>query len=609
MNKTIIFATFAAACSTDRAPDSTDTEQAVTPAPSHPCSAQLGSKPWHGEIGGFDPCTGNLIQEVHAGPITLIYNSLDAGTLGPAGYGMRLDIRDRVTIGGDGSVTRTLPDGEQIKFAPDGLGGFASPPETNVRLSHPSAGQYVIRAPGGDRFFYTRPNGAAWLLTSMQDHIGNTTTITVDASDRETAITDAVGNTTSFGWSANRLASVTDAEGLVWTLGYDAGNQLVSVAGAGTGESLVYDAGAKHFLVSRRTATNTPIGSYEYNADGSAAAWTDADNRRTIVTSFPLEVSVTDAFHNTETYDFTLAGELARTVEASGLATATHTYDALHRITQTTDWLGAATRYAYNASHDVTSVTDRYGRVTAYTYDADHDVLTVRDATGLMTTYSYDANDLVLTDTDPSGRVTTYHRAPDGNLLSITGSDGTTVASYTYGGHGELLTARDANGRTTTYSYDAYLNLASETSPDGVITTYQSSRLGRLLASTTAAAEQRSWLYDAANRLTRVVYENGGDAQLVLDADSRATSSTQRGGPTTLSWSTSYAADGRVATTSSNGVLDQSSAAGMSSPPPPPPPACTPLTCASYPNGGTFSDGCGGTITCSGSGSGSAAGM
>lgn len=537
-------------------------------APSHPCADHLGAKAWEGPVGGFQPCTGNLALELSAGPITLIHNSRDAANLGPAGYGVRLAIRDRLAIGGDGSVTRTIGDGETVVYRPRTGGGFDSPPDTQSTLTQ-SGSSYVIRMPENTRLTYTRPNGAAWILTSVQDRVGNTTTIAVDTSDHETSITDHTGNQTQLTWSGGRLATVTDAEGMVWSLQYDAGNQLIAihapvVDGATPTSTIIYD--ASHRILQHQSATGSLIGGYSYLADGSVASWTEPSGRQSTVSYGAGQVSVGDAFGAVTTYQFTAAGELAAQIEPSGLVSHRYTYDARHRVVTDTDWLNGVTAYQYNATDDVTRVTDRYGKATSYTYDDRHNALSVTDAAGKTTSYTYDANDQVLTIDDPSGRHETYQRAANGNLDAVIGSDGKTVASYVYGSRGEVLQERDADGRLTTYTYDAYLNTTSVTGPDGATTSYTSSRLGRPLSQTSPSGEVRSWTYDQAHRLVSTQYENNGTAAWGVDADGRLISVTSNAGPLPQTWAGAYTPDGRLSSTAYNGTVDQTSAAVMNVP-------------------------------------------
>ena len=551
------------------APDEGLTSEALGAAPAHPCADHLGAKPWEGAADGFHPCTGNLALELAAGPVTLVHNSRDAATLGPAGYGVRLALRDRLVPGGDGSVTRVLGDGETVVYLPHAGGGFDAPSDTQATLSQVGA-SYVLRMPGNSRLTYTRPNGAAWVMTSFQDRIGNTMTITVDAADRETAVTDHLGNQTRLAWSNGQLASVTDAEGMVWSMQYDGAKQLVAIRAPAVGgmtptSTYAYD--TSHHIIEQRSATGTLVGGYAYLADGSLAGWIEPSGRSVAVTYGAASVSVGDGFGDVTTYQFSAAGELAARVAANGITSDRYAYDARHRIVTSTDWLGRVTSYQYNAQDDVTRVTDRYGKATTYSYDARHNPLAVTDAAGKTSTYTYDANDLVLTIDDPSGRHEAYQRAANGNLNAVIGSDGKTLASYVYGARGEVLQERDADGRLTAYSYDAFLNTTAVTAPDGTVTSYASSRLGRLLSETSPGGEVRSYVYDQAHRMIGTHYENQGADSWFVDADGRITSITSNAGPAAKTWSGSYLLDGRLGTTTYNGTVDQAAAAALNVPP------------------------------------------
>jgi YD repeat-containing protein len=586
-------------------------------SPARPCALRLGTKPWE----GGSQCTGNLSIVVQAGPVNLIYNSIDARQLGPAGNGWRLGVRERLQVGANGSVTRIRPDGEPVVYAVSGS-AWTSPPESkDDLLTHPTAAAYVIREKGGLTRTFTRPNGAAWLLSTIRDRVGNTTTVNVNSQDQETSIVDSVGNTTTLTWSAGLLASVTDAEGLRWSTVYQ-GTELVgvrspAVGGATPTRTFSYDTSGHHLLLRDTSPSGVVTGNYDYNADGTIAGTIDSQGRRTEIAAYPLQVRVTDPFGRTTTYNYTLNSELAQIIDATGLSLFVNQYDTQHRVTRTTDWMGASLVFEYNAAHDLTRFVNRAGKATTYQYDAHHNIVRMTDTTGKATTATYDGNDLPLVETDASGRTTGYTRAANGNLISVTGNDHTVVASYTYGTRGELLTATDKDGRRTTLAYDGFLNLVSHTAPDGTRQTATASRLGRPLTHTTPRGEVRSWSYDTANRLSTTTYENGGAVSTTWNADDRRTGVSNRVGGTTVSWTASYGGDGRVDATARNGIPDQTAPADLSIPPAMPPPTCQP-SCAGRTCG---SNGCGGSCGtcstgqscnlgfCSGSGSGSGSGV
>ena len=550
-----------AAGDTSQLPEAEDTTEAAvsvgSTSPAHPCPARLGVKPWE----GGSACTGNLSLTFAAGPVSLIYNSMDAAAAGPGGFGMRLGFRDRITPNADGSVTRVMASGEPVVFTPDGQGGFRSPPETDDTMTHPTADSYVLNVRGGTRMTYRNPNGNAWLLGSIADRVGNTTTIAVDASNQETSVTDPVGNVTGLTWSQGRIASVSNAEGLTWTLEYT-GGQLTGIRhpvvnGVTPVETLAYDSGGRHLLLADTSPEGVAVARFEYNADGSLATSIDPEGRRTSLTSTASQVRITDAFGSVTLYNFTPAGELGETIDPSGVHMARNVYDSRHRLVSTFDWLNKETRYTYDANDNVLSETDRYGKITRWTYDGDHNPTSVTDPAGKITRTTYDANGLPLVVTDPAGRTNHYNRDAKGNLLNLQASDGTVVAAYTYGARGEWLTATDSDGRITRRTYDAFLNLASETTPDGVTSTYSSSRLGRPLSATTQLGEARHWSYDAALRFSRVDLENGGNWAQTLDHDGRMVQMVNAAGATPLTLAASWTSDGRLNTTSINAQADQ----------------------------------------------------
>jgi YD repeat-containing protein len=606
------------ACAGCRADDDTDQpfevaetiEAAVSvgsTSPAHPCPARLGVKPWE----GGSVCTGNLSLTFAAGPVSLIYNSMDAANAGPGGHGMRLGFRDRITPNADGSVTRVMASGEPVVFTPDGQGGFRSPPETDDTMTRPTTDSYVLKVRGGTRMTYRNPNGSAWLLRTIADRLGNTTTIGVDASNRETSVTDPVGNVTRLAWSQGRIASVTNAEGLIWTLDYTGGEltgiRHPAVNGTAPVETLAYDGGGRHLLLTHTSPEGVAVARFEYNADGSLAASLDPEGRRTTLTSTASQVRITDAFGSITTYNFTPAGELSETYDPSGVRMARNVYDSRHRLVSTFDWLDKETRYTYDANDNVLSETDRYGKITRWTYDSDHNPTSVIDPSGKITRTTYDANGLPLVVTDPVGRTNRYNRDARGNLLSLQASDGTVVAAYTYGTRGEWLTAADADGRITRRTYDAFLNVASETTPDGVTTTYSSSRLGRPLSTTTQLGEARNWSYDSALRFSGVDLENGGNWTQTLDNDGRMVQMVNAVGATALTLAASWTNDGRLNTTSINGQGDQMGVCPAAVPTPPP--TCGDGSggsgCGSSdagPGGGSGDGGTGGGSGCTGSG-------
>ena len=536
--------------------DERQAEEVLPQTPAHPCSFHFGIKPADGHSELYDECTGNFTVPLFAG-IDLFYNSMDSNALGPAGWGVRLGIRDQLTIGSNG-VVRTLPTGEQYVYSSDGSGGFASPPETDTALSQPSSDRYSVRVPGGTTLTFTNPNGTAWVLSSAQDRNGNTTTIGRDSLNEETSIADSFGNATTLSWSGGLLRSVTNAEGLVWSLAYDGASNLVAIhdpAAGGASPTTTLTYGSAHLLTKMLSPTGALLGDWDYFADGSLAGMTDSGGRHTAITSCANAVSITNAFRETTTFKYANQ-TLVQIIEPDGLSHAQFAYDSLHRLTSRTDWLGKSEHFTYGSNNDVISYTDRFGMLTTMTWDGHHNALTTTDATNKTATFTYDSHDLPLTMRDAAGRVTTFNRDANGNLLNLVGSDGTVLASATYGAHGELLSSTDEVGRTASLAYDSHLNLATLVSPEGLRSSFGYSPLGRLLSTVDSLGESTTFAYDGADRQVGETMPNGGSVSSTLDLDSRPVAMVNYVGPNALTWSSSYAADGSEASTTRNGIAD-----------------------------------------------------
>jgi RHS repeat-associated protein len=164
---------------------------------------------------------------------------------------------------------------------------------------------------------------------------------------------------------------------------------------------------------------------------------------------------------------------------------------------------GGVTSYEYGSDGDVAQVTDPLGLVTTYTYDNLGRQLTETQTSstypnGLTTSYAYDSQDRVLTETDPPvtdrvtgdvhTKVTSYAYDADGNVTSLTVSDGTggdpsRTTSYTYTAHGAMASETDPLGNTTTYTYDAMGDQLTETNPAGVTTAHSYDAAGNLLTT------------------------------------------------------------------------------------------------------------------------------
>lgn len=180
-------------------------------------------------------------------------------------------------------------------------------------------------------------------------------------------------------------------------------------------------------------------------------------------------------------------------------------------ITRRTDALGRQTLWQYDAADRVSRITAADGSATQIQYNADGQITRVIDPLGLVTSYSYNGFGDLVQRISPDTGVTTYSYDSAGRLASETRAGGGGPVVFSWDALGRL-TSRSRAGLTETFSYDAgpfgrgrltgFTDASGSTSysylADGQIG--QQNQVIRGYALTT------TWIYDAAGRLSQLVY-------------------------------------------------------------------------------------------------------
>jgi RHS repeat-associated protein len=432
------------------------------------------------------------------------------------------------------------------------------------------------------------------VLQKRIDASAKETTFVRDSALNESSVTGPDGKTTTMSYDArgNLTQAVAPASlGAQKTITYDALNNVTSVTdGRSKVTNYTYDANGNNTSIVHDGVT---VATYTYNASGQVTSF---KNGRDYTTSYTYDAngnleSETDPLGNKTTYTYDAAGRTLTRVGPRGNVQGadpnqyktSYSYDAAGRTLTETDPLGNVSTYAYDNAGNRTSITDARNKTTGYTYDAANRLLTVTasdtgvtmysyDAVGnkiteknpnnQTTTYTYDANNRLASSTTPLGNKTTYTYDASGNLTkqveprgNVTGANPDDYATTsTYDAAGRLLTETDPLGNTTTYTYDAVGNktsvkdannhstsygydglnrLSSVTAPGGAVTAYTYDAAGNLLTRTDANNHATTYVYDAANRLTTMTlplsrqwtyeYDAAGNRTKMIDANGNAT--------------------------------------------------------------------------------------
>ncbi len=218
-------------------------------------------------------------------------------------------------------------------------------------------------------------------------------------------------------------------------------------------------------------------------------------------------------------------GQLRKVTNAAGHVSSYDSYDAVSRLTQSTDANGVVTSYTYHPRGWILSMVQTpptgAARVTVYdydnvgqliktilpagtelnyVYDAAHDLREVFDNLGNRVTYTYDAK---------GNRIEELVSDPDGTLVL------STITSYDIRNFIESI---NNGGSVTQLINDAVGNLSTQTDPNVNPSTETSfDALDRLRETVDALTNTSSYQYDVADQLTEVVSLNGSTTQYEYD--------------------------------------------------------------------------------------------
>jgi RHS repeat-associated protein len=403
----------------------------------------------------------------------------------------------------------TDPEHNVVTYAYDALGRIKTLIDQNGRAytSTYDSSSHLIALDGPLGYhlgFEFDPNNN---LTKQIDPNGGVTEYVYDGSERLTDVFNQLRHQTTFGYDAlGHLTATIDAEGRLTTYEYNA----------------VYDQVAVH-------APEDTHAFREYDAVGNLLAETDPQGRTTAFTYNALNWLVervqnavagapADAATKVRTlYEYDNVGNLIRLVDGNGNPTA-FVYDALDRLTSSTNAEQETTLFAYDGEGNLIRRTNPRSFSTTWRYDGNNRMVELRDAADNPTTYVYDPAGNLTDEIDAYG-VVTHHQFNELNRLSATlrnyrpgqpANHETNVATrFAYDLAGNLVKSWDARGNLTAHGYDAAHRRITTTDAQSGVTTLRYDRVNNLLDVEDAEKNHLALAYDDLNRLTMAADAEG----------------------------------------------------------------------------------------------------
>ena len=332
-----------------------------------------------------------------------------------------------------------------------------------------------------------RPNGGQELRT--YDELG-----------KLLSATDALGNVTRFEYDANRnLVLQEDANGNPVTYAFDAADHLTDtfqVVDANTNRHTRNSYDAAGNLIETVDPKGQQV-NVEYNELNLLAAKTYFNHVDPVL---PHILRIEYKYDvNDNTIEVRATKKIANTGDAGQdelVETTTMQYGNLNRLKQTTNSDGKTVLYAYDSNGNRTSLTGPDGIVTGYAFDP-MNRLTKIDAAEGTTVHTYHPDGLPLQTTYPNGIRTENDYDNAGRLTEIRHVDEDAGADGIPGTADDQETILFRFG----YTYDGNGN-----------------RLTQIFEGPGTSAENTSYTYDLADRMTRIDYPNDGIIEYSYDA-------------------------------------------------------------------------------------------
>ena len=351
-------------------------------------------------------------------------------------------------------------------------------------------------------------------VTEVADEDGSQANVWIsDDSGRLTAIIDADGGRTSFGYDrfSNRIR-VIDRDGSRTTRISDSRGRITrDVTPEGQDTRYAYDEYDRVTAVSISAFETDPKKRYAATQARRNAADAEADTGEVTPIS-------------TITYEYANAWDHnpSRVVDALGGVTELNWEGGL--LTSLTGPEGVSMTLNYDEFGNLTSFADQEGNTTSFTYTTAGHLAQVTTPLGLTTSFTHDAAGNITGRQDPDGSRWKFEYTAGRRLVAVIDPSGART-SYEYGPSGDMTAVIDPLGCRTERTFDENGNVATVTLPNGGVFSYVWDGLSRLIRTVDPAGGHWENTYDAASVLTKMTDPTGVRVRTQADRKSGSVTS------------------------------------------------------------------------------------
>ena len=468
-----------------------DNKEALGDNPAEPhCQCDDGSDPIDSATGNLTETTSDIALPGRGVAIDLerTYNSLNASTPGPFGYGWTDSYNITLTTNGSPTASGTIAtvnqeDGSTVQFeltsgqwSPVSVVNGTPEPATRIiaTLSYNSTTeQWTYVRQHTDTFIFgtTAPcsgdsqttSSDSYELTTLEDLNGYQTNLCYNNAGELYHVTDPEGRTITFSYTTSGgisvISSVSDSTGRQVSYGYDASGDLAQVTGLNTNPSTATDLNVTQYF--DYDSAHHPQDMLSPNGGLTTNVFlTGGQLSSQTVCSYP------ESYKAGGTIPTCPTGQECPVAPVSGACPMPESEPS-----RTTTWTyGAASTLPSGATQIVTTITApptdgcSTGGVTTETY-TNGDL--TEDQVACGSTVLSTASDQY----DPETNEATLVKAPNGGTTQYSYCDAAAGCPWTVGSYsgtspfGSKLTQTDALGNTTTWTYNQFGEIATQTDP------------------------------------------------------------------------------------------------------------------------------------------------
>jgi RHS repeat-associated protein len=424
-------------------------------------------------------------------------------------------------------------------------------------------GLSTVSIDGKVRWEFGYTAASPYLLSSVTDGRGHTTTIEYDGSHRVIKETEA-GHERKWSYGTNET-TITEPNGSETLEIFNAADELTKVVEAkGTSIEKVteYEYNGTTFALTKLIDPSKHITEYGYDEEGNRTSEKDPngdehkwkyDNKHNIETETTPEGETTTIERNANGQPIKTERPIGETKQKTE-----YQYAENGDLTEVKDPLGNTTKYTYDAYGDKATEKDAEGNESKWKYNEDSQEAEetsprgfvtkternnyglptkVTDPLGHITEITYDANQNIESETDGNKHTTKYEYNEENLPIKVTKPNGDTTKTG-YDAEGKKTSYTDGNSHVWEYKRNQLEQVIEEKNPLGKVWKKTYEKAGNLETLEDPEKHTTEYAYDETNRLKKVKYSTGHPSEVTYkyNNDGKVTEMKDETGTTENTW-------------------------------------------------------------------------